>query len=365
MEVKYFLKRYKNKLVWIALGLFALLLKLVASAKPELVESYYSRGLFLGIRWTIDTFLAWLPIPLIYLFFIILAIYLFRNIRKWWRNQDTWPIKLLHAGIGILSFTSGALFFFLFLWGYNYDRIALEDHLNIKPKPLSIEELREELEFETELITRLRASIPGITDSAINDSFLPPDLEKKLRNGLEKWLADHDYPTVGRVRGRILYPKGIFLRFSSSGLYFPFTGEGHVDAGLNGLQRVYVMAHELGHGYGFGDEGSCNFLAYVNCVQSEDPLIAYLGHLAYWRTVAVNYLRYEREKYQAFREELPPGIIADLNAINENLQKYPDIMPKLRYYAYDSYLKAQGIKEGMANYNRVIMLVKSYRKKEG
>lgn len=358
------MQRYKYQLIWIALGLFALLLKLIAGANPELVERYYSRGLFLGVRWTIDTFLAWLPIPLIYLFFTILTIWLVRKIYKWWKNQEVWKVKLLQAVMSTLSFVSGALFFFLFLWGYNYNRIALEDHLKIKPEPLSLEELREELEYETAQITRLRASIPGITDSAIDNSFLPDNLEKKLRNGLENWLSDNDYPIVGNVRGRILYPKGIFLRFSSSGLYFPFTGEGHVDAGLNGLQRVYVMAHELGHGYGFGDEGTCNFLAYANCAQSTDPLIAYLGHLAYWRTVAVNYLRYEREKYQAFREELPSGIIADLNAINENLQKYPDIMPKLRYYAYDSYLKAQGIKEGMANYNRVIMLVKAYRNKD-
>ena len=77
--------------------------------------------------------------------------------------------------------------------------------------------------------------------------------------------------------------------------------------------------------------------------------------------LALNYLRYEPKKYRRLRNELPRGIQADLDAINESLQKYPEIMPRLRYHAYDAYLKTQGIQEGMVNYNRVIMLAKAWR----
>ena len=179
---------------------------------------------------------------------------------------------------------------------------------------------------------------------------------------MEQWLQENDYPVVGKVRGRELYPKGIFLRFSSSGLYFPFTAEGHVDAGVHPLQKPPIIAHEMSHGYGFGDEGTCNFTAYLTCRDAADPAIAYCGHLNYWRTLAINYLRYKPKEYRQFRSKLPVGIQNDLDAINENLDRYPDLMPKLRYYAYDSYLKAQGIDEGIKNYNRVIMLVHAWRK---
>lgn len=354
----------KWKKMGVFLGVVAVLLKSLTGSAPYLVEQVYSRGIFLGVRWSIDYLLAWFPIPLIYVFFLVVIGLFIYKCRLLWNSTATRLVKTFRfltgfiAGIGIL------LFLFFFLWAFNYDRLPIEQHLEIKPEPLSVDELREELELETEELIRLRASIEGITDSAITEVLLPKDLEGQLRAGLVKWLADNDYPTTGRVRGRMLYPKGIFLYFSSSGLYFPFTGEGHVDAGLNALQRVYVMTHEMGHGYGFGDEGTCNFLAYVGTIDSDNPLIAYLGRLGYWRTVAVNYLRHERESYQAFRKTLPAGIIADLNAINQNLQAYPDIMPQFRYYAYDSYLKAQGISEGMANYSRVIMLVHALRAKK-
>ena len=124
------------------------------------------------------------------------------------------------------------------------------------------------------------------------------------------------------------------------------------------------MTHELAHAYGFTDEGSCNFIAYLACTTSKIPILKYAGQLAYYRYLASNYLRYKPKEYSAFRAKLPKGIQADLNAINENLEKYPDLMPKIRYYAYDAYLKSQGISEGMKNYSRIIMLGRAWRMKK-
>ena len=217
------------------------------------------------------------------------------------------------------------------------------------------------MEQEADYLAEWRQQIPGITDSALNRANLPEKLEKQLRGQLESWLEKHDFPTIGRARVKRIFPKGIFLRFSSSGLYFPYTGEGQFDAGLHPLQWPFVTMHEMSHAYGFGDEGTCNFLAYLAGTTSKDPVVAYAAHLAFYRTLATNYLRYEPEAYREFRANLPMGIQSDLNAINQNLQAYPDIMPRLRYVAYDTYLRAQGIPEGMQNYNRVIMLVKAWR----
>ncbi len=356
------MSKIKIKLAWIGAGLAALFLQDVLSGHPEIVEQYYSRGLFPVLRWLIDYLLAWLPVPLIYLFVFGLAYFLVRRIGRWWRRayEHSWE-KALDGLLGTGAFFGGGIFLFLALWGFNYGRLPIEDQLGLELQALTFSELKEEFLHETETIKRLRKEIPNITREPVSAEMLPKRLEKKLRAELEGWLGQHGFSTAGRVRGRYVLPKGIFLRFSSSGLYFPFTGEGHVDAGLHPLQKPYVMAHELAHGYGFGDEGTCNFLGYLACIQSEDPLIAYAGHLNYWRTLAADYLQYEPEKYREFRESLPLGIQADLDAINEVLMRYPDIMPRFRYYAYDAYLKSQGIEEGIRNYDRVTMLARAWR----
>lgn len=355
--------RYKKSLFWIGLGALALLIRLLLTDRPDWVERYYSRRVFVAIRSGIDVLAGFSPIPLIYLFLLLLLFNIGRRKWKWFKTKMAWTERGLSALLGILGFLGGLIFFFLLLWGYNYGRLPLESQLGIDPQALSLEELKEELDIETEKLLASRA-VFGLEDSiALTDPALIKGMEPLLRGEVEGWLAENGYPTAGEVRGRYVFPKGIFLRFGSSGLYFPFTGEGHIDAGLTILQKPYVMAHEMSHGYGFGDEGTCNFIAYVSCIRSDNPFLAYIGHLSYWRTLATNYLSYEPDQYRAFRSTLPMAIQADLDAINANLLAYPDIMPALRDAAYEAYLKSQGIEEGMKNYNRVIMLARAWRLK--
>jgi hypothetical protein len=355
----------KTNLLWISLGAAALLLRALLSASPELIEQYYSRGLFLGIRLFIDYLLAWLPFPLLYLFLPVLLYWVIARLRSWWFKPygSHWR-KAGALLLQLAAFLGGGVFFFLFLWGYNYGRVPLEEQLGLNMQPLSRSQLKKELYEEGARLRALRREIPGLRTASIAEEALPEHLEQLLRESLEAWLQEQGFPAVGKVRGKLIYPKGIFLRFSSSGLYFPWTGEGHVDAGLHPLQKISVMAHELGHGYGFGYEGTCNFLSYLACTRVDDPLIAYAGHLNYWRTLAINYRRFAPDAYKAYRESLPLGIQADLDAINETLLKYPDLMPDLRYKAYDAYLKAQGIEEGIKNYSRVIMLVHAWKESQ-
>lgn len=351
------------KYIWIILGLVSILLRWALSGHPAIIEQFYTRGLFQFIRYVIDYTAALLPVALIYLFVPALLIILGIKITQFFKRRATWKTKLWNAFIGILSFVGGGIFFFLILWGFNYGRLPIEQQLGIDPQPLTLEELKEELDIATAQLIDYRKAIPEATEFAISADLVPDKLEPLLRKNLCHWLEQHNFPTPGRMRGRILYPKGVFLHFGSSGLYFPFTGEGHIDAGLLHLQQPFVLSHELSHGYGFTDEGTCNFLAYLACVNSDHPLFRYSGQLAYYRYLASSYLRYKPEEYQAFRANLPAGIQADLNAINENLEKYPDFMPKLRYAAYDTYLKTQGISEGMKNYSRIVMLGRAWRLK--
>ncbi len=351
----------RQKLIWIFLGIITLLLRQLAAANPNMVEKFYSRGLFLGIRWSIDYLLGWMPFPLIYLFFTAVLAYLIYGIVGLRRSTLPLRQKLVNSLFSVLSFLGGLIFFFFFLWGFNYSRVSIAQQLNLNLKPLTEKELREELVWASEKVVKLREELSLYYSQNPYELELPRHTEKHLRQELEDWLERHNFPTIGRVRGRWLYPKGIFLHFSSAGLYFPFIGEGHIDAGLHVLDQPSTMAHELAHGYGFADEGTCNFLSFVACADSEEPFFAYSAFLNHWITLAANYRRLRPDDYQEIRDMLTETNRKDIEAMFAYLRKYPDIMPKFRYYAYDAYLKSQGIKEGMLNYNRVIMMVRAWR----
>lgn len=346
-----------KRFIWIGLGGVAILVRGLASA--EAIEQFYSRGLFVFIRTIFDAVTGILPFALVYLLFVVFVVFLIFKIKKAIADQRKWTTRIGSAVFSLLAFAGGVIFFFLVLWGYNYGRVSIEKQMGFETTPLSLEDLKMELDSTTKVIARLRANIPNVTDSALTQAFIPTELEETMHNALMDILRKHDYPTPGYVRGRLLFPKGLLLRISTAGVYIPFTGEGHIDPGLHPIQLPFVTAHEMSHGYGFGDEGTCNFLAYLACIYSDDAVLQYIGYFSYWRYVASNYRRYQREEYKDFYEnKVPMGVKNDLRAIYKEMDKYPDIFPKVRDAVYNNYLKAQGISEGIQNYSRILMLEK-------
>ncbi|HHB51910.1 MAG TPA: DUF3810 domain-containing protein [Saprospiraceae bacterium] len=353
----------RKKYFGIIIGGFTLILNKFGHHFPELVERFYSRGVFVMIRQLLDTLLTWLPFPALYLFFLGMIIFWILGIKKFRKNKRPFKQRLRDTFISWLNGIGWLIFWFYWIWGFNYARIPIEVQLGLEVKPITLEQIEVKMKKEAHLLDSIRQQIHNSDTMAITNAYLNDDLEVELRANLVHLLKTLNYPTPGRVRGKLIYPKGIFLHFSSAGLYFPFVGEGNIDAGIHALQMPSVITHEMSHGYGFGDEGTCNFLAFIANERSKSPIIAYAAHLSYYRTLAGNYLHYYPKEYSAFRKTLPVGIVADLNAINENSLKYPDWMPKLRYFAYDQYLKSQGIKEGIENYNRVLMLVDAWQRR--
>ncbi|MBI1227668.1 MAG: DUF3810 family protein [Bacteroidetes bacterium] len=356
------LRQPKN--LGIALGLLTILLGWLMPA--NFVEQWYSRGLFLGIRTMFRALDGWLPFAGVYLLLAGLLIWLGWRARLLFRKSErTWGQRILRALHALLGFAGLVVFLFQWLWGFNYGRVPLEHQMGISPHPLTVDELRNELLIATTEAVRSRQGLEIGEDTVVAKQKIVPNAEDLMRQELRAVLKQYKYPNPNGVRGRTIVPKGILLRFSTAGVYLPFTGEGHVDAGLHYLQLPFVLAHEMSHAYGHGDEGTCNFLAYLSCIHANDPYINYIGHLYYWRYVASEFRAMSPEAYEQFRKALPAGIRADVRAINEEMDKYPDILPELRDAAYNTYLQSQGIAEGMKNYDRVTMLVAAWRQKYG
>jgi len=118
------------------------------------------------------------------------------------------------------------------LWGFNYARIPIEQQLNFQSKPLDLQEIKTKFNEYTILLDSLRENIPNADTAALSEDFLPENLENTMRDLLTATLTDINYPTTGRVRGRLIYPKGVLIRNNASGIYIPFIAEGNIDGGL-------------------------------------------------------------------------------------------------------------------------------------
>ena len=335
---------------------------------PEtVIEEGYSRHLFPVVRTVWDYTLGWIPFPLFYLFWLGVIVLAALEIRRFLAIRKHTPRvgkrgAAFSSGLYVMTYLLALVLAFLWLWGFNYGRQEVEDRMGFSTYAPSVEELRERVYTTAAELSAIRGTITGDTFTLAEERF-PADLEATLRPLVAAALLRHAYPAPGKPRAWELLPRGVLLRLSTAGVYWPWAGQGNIDAGLHPLQKPAVMAHELAHAYGFGDEGTCSFWGYLAAVETSDPVLRYSLELAYWRHLA-GQLRYaDPEGYLEWRgTELDPGIRNDLEAIYANGELYRDIAPVLRDATYTAYLKAQGIQEGLLNYGRVIQLVEGYRR---
>lgn len=138
-----------------------------------------------------------------------------------------------------------------------------------------------------------------------------------------------------------------------------------MDAGLHPLQIPVVLAHELGHAHGFGDEGVCNLIGFAATIASPDVFIQYAGWLSLWRHLLWDFRQAFPSRYKTIYPDLPSGPLADVDAIRQKMSQYPDFMPAIRNFLYQSYLQSQGVREGLKSYNRLVILADGWLRLTG
>lgn len=350
---------------WIIFGLISVATSILFSYFPLLADKLYYKGAFQVIRVVYDYTLGWLPFPMIYIVFPLTIYLIYFLLGKAWKaiRTESALVALKEIILGFLAFVGFFYGMFYWLWGYNYSKPNFETNINLDVQQISSTQLFNELYRVHDQLAGIRPNFETNPDTL--DEKLSQDLESKLRVTLEEFLVDNDYPTYGRVRIRKLKPKGTLLRISTAGVYIPFAIEGHFDAGLHPLTWPATLAHEMAHGYGFTDEGTCNFIGYQVCIDHEDPYIKYSGWLMYFRYLYRNARLADRTRFSNFSKQMSREVYNDLVDIDNYSRRYPDIMPKVRDAVYDSYLKSHGVKEGLRSYSRMILLVDAWNRKQG
>lgn len=346
-----------SKYYGIALLLFTLAVNLLFSYWPALAKSLYLEGFFQVLRYTYDLFLAWIPIPLIYIIILFLLLYLANGLFTIFNRGilASWK-KALFALFNLICIL---ISLFYWTWGFNYHIPNQQIIYNGKVE-VSAEYLISETRIVQSKINTLRATIQD--DSlALDDSQYDPLFQKEIRVKQKETLKTLKWPYNHHVNVRLIRPKGVLLRFSTSGIYLPHALEGHVDAGMSPLQYPATIAHEMAHGYGFTDEGFCNFIALLSCVSTDQAYIQYSALLNYYRYLMGDIRRLDTSLFKELRQNVHPGVRSDLDKIYRYQDLYPDLMPKVRDAIYDQYLKTHGVKSGLRSYSEMVRLVYEWK----
>ena len=351
----------RSNWTWAFLGLFALGLRVLAGFFPELTDQFYSRTFFPAIRNGIDLSLGYLPFPTVYLFLGLIIGLLGITLRRFFgfqggKNRGKYLLQATANGLG------GLVFFFLLLWGYNYQRTPIIQQLDLQPKPLNLEQLTTEMELTQRLASTDRGQISQDT-TALTELMEYSALEDLVRATMQENLEVLGLSFSGRPRTKQFPPKGFMRRMGILGIYFPYMGESYLDPSLHALEKPFTIAHEMAHSYGVTDEGEANFIAWVICTRSEEPIVRYAAHLLLLRYQLRDYYEMDPDGALCWMENLPRGIVQDLISIRESTEAYPPIWLELSRKSNDLFLKSQGVKAGIKSYQQLPMLASAWRQR--
>jgi len=344
---------------WAILGILALGVRYLAIQNPEATDTIYSRIFFPGIRNVIDLTLGNLPFPSVYLFILlllgILGLYILKFSRRiGWKERAFYSVKAFANGLGAL------VFFFLILWGFNYQRTPIFQQLGLKPKALDLSELKEEIWITQRLVLQYRGIITQ--DTIAITKILPyVELEKLVRNNVGENLDILGLNFTGKPRTKMFPPDGFMRKMGILGIYFPFTGESYIDPTLHPLEQPFTIAHEMAHSYGVTDEGEANFIAWVICSNSDDPLLRYSGQLRLLMYQFRDFYRIAPDEYKAFMKSLDRGIMNDLISLQKATESVKPFSLELSRKSNDIFLKSQGVKAGVNSYQQLPMLAFAWR----
>jgi hypothetical protein len=232
---------------------------------------------------------------------------------------------------------------FLLFWGLNYRRVPLEQKLAFDSTRVQRAPGFAFARHAVDEVNMLAASAKSSTadDRALFDALS----EVAQRLGAKRTTL------VAQPRRSTL--AWYFQTAAIDGMTDPLFLEIILNPDLLPFERPFVLAHEWAHLAGYANEADANFIAWLTCIRA-DPPARYSGWLSAYQHVGNALPREDRRTLQAALSQI---VVTDLTAAGQRFARSSPAVRAAAQGAYDTYLKANRIEEGIANYNSVVRLM--------
>ncbi len=305
---------------------------------------------------------VWIPfsvaeglIILIPVLLVALIVVACRSYSDSWRSAGIYTGKLAAVLCAI---------WIIFVWNFapGYYGTTLDKKLGLDRQKVSAEELYQTALILTSQLDALSEELvfPGEETSSVMPYSLN-EMNDKLMEAYEKYTETHDFPDqfYSRVKPVMLSEPMSYTHIT--GVYSFFTGEANLNVNFPDYTIPYTAAHELAHQRGVAREDEANMVAFLVCMESDDPYIRYSALLNVYEYVASALYSADRELYSAVYDTLTDEVIQEERAYSLFFEKYRDnVAADVSNAVNDGYLQSQGSPEGSRSYNMVVDLTVAY-----
>ncbi|RYU90498.1 DUF3810 domain-containing protein [Mucilaginibacter terrigena] len=338
----------------------AIYLLMILADHPWVIEKYYSEGLYLFICHVQHPVFNLFPFSIgdvVYVLAIIYLVYaLVRLIILCFKK------RFLQAGMlvaGVVTGVQVSIIIFYLFWGMNYFRPSAAERLNLRDSTYSTTQLQK---VTTILIDSANASRARVTPADLkqgNDSIYNTAVKAVIKLSA---TSPYYYTYKPGIKPSLITP--LLNYISTSGYYNPFTGEAQINYQMPAFNRPFVACHEMSHQMGYGPEDEANFAGFIAATGSGDRLLRYSAY-----NLAVNEfmqtVRYtDTVMFKQLKKRISPAVLADFKEERLYWLSYQNKLETITSIFYDNFLKANNQPEGLATYNRMVLLVMAMYKKK-
>ena len=330
-----------------------LFLKIIAFF-PELVERFYSNGLYVPISKISRIVFGKIPFSVGDILYAIAIIYLIKSI---WNTRKTWRIDWKNHFLKVLSVLSVVYFLFHFLWAMNYYRQPLFEKMKIE-RDYSDADL---LDFTKKLIAKTNKIQLQITKNDSMKVVLPYSNEQVFEMNLNgyKSLSNQysffDYSNPSIKKSLFSLP----LTYMGFGGYLnPFTNEAQVNYLMPMYTSPTTSCHEMAHQMGFASESECNFIGFLASVKNKDLYFQYSGYSTALRYCLGNWYARDEKTFDELIKTVHPGILKNYKESEVFWKKYDTFIDKGFHLFYDNLcnVKAGPRVLGLEKKRRIVLI---------
>ncbi|MBL7885192.1 MAG: DUF3810 domain-containing protein [Flavobacterium sp.] len=323
---------------------------------PELVEKFYSNGIYAFISKISRTLLGRIPFSvgdILYGIVILCLLIRLWKTRKSWRTN--WKDQVLKT-VSVISIT---YFLFHFLWALNYYRVPLFEKMSIQREYTEADLIA----FTQKLIHKtneIQLEITKDKNTKISVPYSQETIFKMTQNGYNQLAKEYSffkYEIPSQKKSLFSLP----LTYMGFGGYLnPFTNEAQVNDKLPMYGFPNVICHEMAHQIGYGSESECNFIGFLACIKNDDLYFQYSAYSNALRYCMNNIGMKNEAQFERFKKQIHPGILANYEESDAFWEQYDTFIDKSFHAFYDQFLKMNQQKDGLESYSKYVDLLVNY-----
>lgn len=359
---RFFLRSaYKGMYICLGLALISAIVHFITT-KSSAFADFMTEKVCAAIRFLLAKATGWIPFSLAELIIILLPLIIIVMIVVIVRLARHYDSKKYCRYVSfLLSVISIFYTLFVLTLAPGYRGSTLDVKLSIERKDVSKEELLATAEL---LLTDAEATLDEIEFIPNDRSVMPYSLYEmndKLNDAYA--IAAQKYDFISPLRSSV---KFVMLSHPMSythitGVYSYYTGEANLNIQFPDYTLPYTAAHELAHQRGIAREDEANFVAFLACVESDDPYIRYSAYVNMLEYVLNALYSASPETYTAFYGTIDRRIVGEFYSYSRFYETYREnVAEKVSGTVNNAYLQSQGQTAGTKSYGLVVDLAVAY-----